>query len=74
MGQIKTGLRRIYRLETDLFLDQAQPQWAIKPGVGSGITVFHKVMAIINLLLMIVLGVSIGIVAHLTTKACPQDV
>jgi hypothetical protein len=58
--------------EQQSFLDhpqQSSPRWGEMPRVP----VFNKIMAIINLLLLVILALSLGLVAQTNTKSCPQS-
>lgn len=49
---------------------QSLPRWGGKPRVS----VFNMIIAIINVLLLIILALSLGLVAQTNTRSCPQSV
>ena len=56
--------------EQESLLNHPHARWARK----SQGTTFGKIMAVVNLVLGLNLAVSLGLVAHSTTKACPESV
>jgi len=72
MTEVVDGSNHGFEQQSFLDHDQRIPaRWEGKP---AQVPIFNKIMGIVNVLLFLILALSIALVAHSTTKACPQSV